>query len=261
MPMNTRGLHFSAPILKLAQAVAPMSPNERAALWSAYRALRRAARDNTLPHRIEQLARHLAERASSVERYKPIALALRLARAYSRQALAQQGAQVRAQRLIVEEAFQLLHLRFRELLGLRAPRRARSWSTGGSLGTGTWVAVCDGSFKQTRSAIGVVVVDGHGIVRAEIALPVEAASSVEAELRACHMALLTLSTFGVRRARVLVDAQSVLSGLHQALPLHLSVHEANLLHATRAFDALEVTQVSRVHTMRADRLAAELSSH
>jgi hypothetical protein len=259
--MNTSGLHFSDPVLRLARRVALLPLAERLDVWAKYRAVRRQVLRHTVYARLAPLAGEMAQDVSPGPRYERLVLALRLARAYSRQTLAQAGAPSRAERALVDESFLLLHQRVRELLGLRPPRVHPEWRLNDDPLGPAWLAVCDGSHKQGASSVGVLVFDERMQRVAEISVRVPAASAVEAELCACRTALSTLAAFGARRARVLVDAQSVVCALRQTLPVHHGLHEGLLLRESRRFDALEVRQVSRIHTRGADRLAALLSKH
>jgi len=258
--MNTRQLHCPRPILKLARQVSQLPLHERKALWSAYRCIRSYVRSGSLPARAENLSAHLASQVGLPTPYRIISLALKLARAYSRQTLAQQGAPARVDRVLLEETLFLVHRRVQVLSGRRAPDELAQWHLNSHQLTRPWLAICDGSCRESASSAGLVILDASETLRAEVSLTVEACDSVEAELLACKTALETLLVLGAKQAKVLVDAQSVVVAMRGGLALRLSVHEGALRNLAARFDALVVCQVSRVTTHQADRLAAALNS-
>lgn len=234
----------------------------RQQLWALYRKLRRAVRRRTL---LEAAAGHfslLLEHTSTVpDSYNLVALALKLAHAYSVQELARKGASEREYRALVDETFRLLRLDLRVSLGMRGAREALTWSVEQGPWAQPWLAIADGSFKSAKSAAGFQVYDSSFTLRAEVGLPVQAGDPVEAELLASTLAIQTLLAFNVTQASVLVDAQSVVFALGQQLSSRYRQHCLDLAALAARFQNLRVQHVPRTITHPADRLAAEWSSH
>lgn len=152
---------------------------------------------------------------------------------------------------------QLALRRFKELQGVSPPRAVACVRFGGPLpSVGVWTAICDGSYKAERGSAGVLVQDDSAHTRAEVSVPLQAtASAVDAELRACLLALTTAAALGAKWLVVLVDAQSVLAALEGKLPHRHSVMEGMLAYAVSRLGGVEVRKVGRAWTAPADELA------
>lgn len=257
-----RHLLYPKPVENLLSRTRALPAEERAHLWRVYRAVRKAVRRKTLVGEGAALVEELIGAAGArPEGYLTVTLALKLAQAYSIQALAHAGAQERAYRAVASEALRLLRLELREALGLRQRLPSVSWTTGEPPETPVWLAVADGSFKGNRSGVGFQLFDPSYQLRAEVGLVVSASDPVFAELQASVLALNTLHALGARHARVLVDAQSVVHALKSGLPSRYTTAETALKSSVSAFEFLDVVQVPRTVTHAADRLAANWSSH
>lgn len=248
--LSSRGIDAA---LKQVQTIAPAL---RPGFWAQYRWLRRMARTGSLAQAVPEAAKRLAEQVRKRSSYGQTVLALRLASEYTRQSLSLKGARVRSQRLLLQEAFLLLHAQLRIELGLKAPDNQVLWSSGvRSSEEPVWRATCDGSFREDSGAAGVLVEDPKGRVRAEVSFRLAAKDSVDAELQACRAALQTLRMFSARHADILVDAQVVVHAMREKLPLHWSLQEAYLAQEASQFQSIRVLRVSRLETAAADNLA------
>lgn len=253
---TSRPLLSSRGVEAALKQVQTLSPELRSGYWAQYRLLRRAALTGELAKNVTAYAQMLAEQVRTSSTYGSVVLAIRLAGEYTRQSLALEGAQARPCRVLLQEAFLLLHTQLRVELGLKAPVNRVLWSSGEPpVGAAIWRATCDGSFRDASGAAGVLVEDPQGLTRAEVSFRLDARNAVDAELQACRVALQTLRILGARHADILVDAQAVVHAMREKLPLHLSLQEAYLAQEARHFESIRVLRVSRLETAAADRLA------
>lgn len=260
MPRTAR-LHHPAPVDALAAKVALLPLAERSSVWRAYKQIRKVLRRRRLAADSARLVALLSSLAAEAVGYRSAMYALELARAYTVQELALQGAPARPYRAVADEALKLVRLGVREALGLRQPRREMLWRSRAQELQESWVAIADGSFKRSRSAIGFQVFDPRYTLTMEVGFPIIEDTPVGAELRASIAALEALRAVGARHALLLVDAQSVLSAVSGGLPLRYSVLEAQLAQVVAEFDILHVRRVPRTVTFDADRLASAWSAH
>lgn len=255
---------FSHPLAinALLRRVSELPLPERMLAWQVYRSLRTSIRRKAIlgesPALADELLAAVSDRPGS---YLTVALAIKLAHAYSTQALAHAGPTERAYRAVVAEALRLLRLDLRAALGMRHRPPPATWVKGDASAAPGWLAVADGSFKEGSSGAGFQLFDMHYQLRAEVGLSITAKDPVAAELQASTYALDTLRALGVRHARVLVDAQSVVHALSASLPPRHREQEQALKAAARHFDYLCVVQVPRTVTHAADRLASSWSKH
>lgn len=255
-------LLYSAYMQGLLSRVDRLPISERIAVWALYRRLRRSVRRKELLDVAPQLAAYITDlvKAEAVS-YFQAALALKLAQSYSVQALARAGALQRTYRSLVDETFRLLRLELRETLGLRPRAEPYGWQLLDKPLDRAWLAIADGSFKHHRSGVGIQIFDDDLTLRVEAGFTIEARDPVEAELKACVHALITLRSLGSCQAQVFVDAQSVVHAFRATLPGKYEEHCSRLTELGRQFNNLRVQRVPRITTRGADQLAAAWSSH
>lgn len=257
--MSPPRLLYVAPVLRLLSRVQCLPLDERRLFWRSYAALRRSLRVRPFP--VSQTAFGMTTAIEQGLPYSVVSQALKLARAYTWQSLGARGEATRAQRALADEYFRLLRMHLRSLLGLRQLPSEPAWNHGDPPGDRAWRAVCDGSHKSARSAVGIVVYSPDNFVCAEVSVAVPADTAVDAELHASILALQTLEALDAKEVLLQVDALCVVRAFEQRLPLRYCLEEAEMAQLARRFKALRVQLVPRLATEVADRLAARVSRH